>query len=156
MFSELKCVLPIKASFCGFGGSVYGWKTCCYTEAVECRKSSALFRFVVYISELVSACLLWIFPLHSCYILLALLFFFQSDAYVTSRRRPFPFPLIKKCRLVSVLLSERQFGSWNSSSSCKVQQLDSPPSTTLVSVTLPNNYVTRYLRYIFSVPAASS
>jgi hypothetical protein len=33
--------------------SMYGWKTCCYAEAVVCRESAALLRFAVYISELV-------------------------------------------------------------------------------------------------------
>jgi hypothetical protein len=33
---------------------MYGWKICCYTQAVECRQSAALLRFAVYISELVS------------------------------------------------------------------------------------------------------
>jgi len=108
--------------------SMHGWKTCCYAEAVECRKSAALFRFAVYIPELVSCIMsaLDFLTLKLLVGLLALPFVFQLNASFTSRRRPFPFSLIKNCRRVSALLSERQFSSWNSSSSCKQQQLDSP------------------------------
>jgi len=110
---------------------MYGWQTCCYTWAVVCRESVALLRFAVYISELLSRIMsaldfLTLKLLHWSSTLLALPFALQSVATFTSPRRPFPFSLIKKCRLVSVLLSERrQFGSWNSSSSCKQQQFDS-------------------------------
>lgn len=110
--------------------SMYGWKTCCFTEAVVCRESAALLRFAVYISELAS-CIMSVLDfltlklLHWSYALLALPFVLKSVATFTSRRRPFPFSLIKKCRRLSVLLSERQFGSWNSSSSCKQQRFHS-------------------------------
>jgi hypothetical protein len=130
---------------------MYGWKTCCYTEVVKCRESATLLRFALYISELVS-CLMsaldfLILKLLHCSTLVALPFVLQSLATFTSRCRPAPFSLIKKCRRVPVLLSERQCGSWNSGSSCKKQ---------LVSLMFPNNYVIPCLHYSCSVPAACS
>jgi len=82
---------------------MHGWKTCCYAEAVECRKSAALFRFAVYIPELVSCIMsaLDFLTLKLLVGLLALPFVFQLNASFTSRRRPFPFSLIKNCRRVS-------------------------------------------------------
>jgi len=122
----LKCVLLIKALYCGFGG-----KVCMDGRHVAIQKLWSVENqqhcFVSLCTFL--NCILhnvWSGLSHFKAVILALPFVFQSDASFTSRRRPFPFSLIKKCRRVSVLLSKRQFGSWNSSSSCKQQQLDSP------------------------------
>ena len=85
--------------------NMYGWKTCCYTAAVECRESAALLRFVVHISELVSC-------------IMSVLYFLTLKAVTVF--------LLCRSSCSWLLLSERQFRSWNSGSSNKQQQLDSP------------------------------